>query len=249
MRLSVCIDAVFNGWDFIEAMEAVKKAGLSAYEFWAWWGKDIDAIVKAKERLGLETAAFCTRFVSLVDPEKREEYKKGLEETLEVAKLLDCKTIISQVGNEIPGVPREDQRQSLIQGLKECAPMLEKADVTLVFEPLNTTVNHKGYYLWSSDEAFDIVDAVGSDRVKVLYDIYHQQIMEGNLISRITENIGKIGHFHAAGNPGRHELTKGEINYPEVFKAIKQESYTGYVGLEYSPLEDPVKGLQELSSW
>lgn len=249
MRLSVCIDAVFNGWDFIEGMEAVKKAGLNAFEFWAWWNKDIDAIIKAKERLGLETAAFCTRFVSLVDPEKREEYKKGLEETLEVAKLLDCKTIITQVGNEIPGVPREDQRLSLVQGLKECAPMLEKAGVTLVFEPLNTTVNHKGYYLWSSDEAFGIVDAVGSDKVKVLYDIYHQQIMEGNLISRITANINKIGHFHAAGNPGRHELSNGEINYPQVFEAIKQVPYLGYVGLEYFPLEDPIKGLQELSSW
>ncbi len=114
----------------------------------------------------------------------------------------------------------------------------------LVFEPLNTLVDHKGYYLYSSEEAFRIADQVNSPKVKVLYDIYHQQITEGHLIKRITKNIDKIGHFHAAGNPGRHELYFGEINYSEVFKAIDETGYTGSIGLEYFPIEEPEKGIK-----
>jgi hydroxypyruvate isomerase len=85
--------------------------------------------------------------------------------------------------------------------------------------------------------------------VKVLYDIYHQQITEGHLIHNITTHIDKIGHFHAAGNPGRHELTKGEINYPAVFAAIEAAGFDGYVGLEYFPKQDPAFGLREVAQW
>jgi hydroxypyruvate isomerase len=248
MRISVNVEAVFSGWDFFDAMEAVKEAGLDAFEFWTWCNKDIDEIDRARTSLGLETTAICTKFISLVDPDKRQEYKDALRDSLKVAKILGCKNIISQVGDEIPGIPRETQKLSIVEGLKSCVPMLEKAGVTLVFEPLNTLVDHYGYFLWSSEEAFDIQGMIGSDNVKVLYDIYHQQIMEGHLISRITKNIDRIGYFHAAGNPGRHELTTGEINYPEVFRAIREAGYKGFVGLEYFPLEEPLKGLKELVS-
>ena len=117
----------------------------------------------------------------------------------------------------------------------------------LVIEPLNTYVDHAGYYLWSSDEAFQIVGEVNSPNIKVLFDIYHQQIMEGNIIPRIRKNINSIGHFHAAGSPGRHELDSGEINYPNIFEAIGEAGYTGYIGLEYFPLKDAVEGLKKLS--
>lgn len=246
MRFSVCIEAVFKGRDFIESMKAVKEAGINAFEFWAWWNKDIHAIAEAKEKLGMENTLMCTKFISLLDPSRRKEYKTGLEETISIAKLLNCRSIVTQVGNEMPGVSRDLQHHSLVQGLKECVPVLEKAGVKLVFEPLNTLVDHKGYYLWSAEEAFYIEAEVGSPNVKVLYDIYHQQIMDGHLISRIQANIGKIGHFHAAGNPGRHEVTTGEINYLEVFKAIDDSGYNGFIGLEYFPLGDPVEGLKKL---
>jgi hydroxypyruvate isomerase len=246
MRLSVCIDAVFHGKDFLEGMKTVKEAGYQAYEFWLWWDKDIKAVYKAQKALGLEAAAFCTRFISLLDPGLRKDYIQGLNETLEVAKYLDCKTIISQVGYEIEGVSREAQHKSIVNGLKEAAPLLERAGAMLVVEPLNVLVNHMGYFLSSSREAFDIIDEVGSPHVKVLYDIYHQQITEGNLISTITANIPKIGHFHAAGNPGRHEITTGEINYPEVFSAIQNTGYKGFIGLEYHPLNDPAEGLKQV---
>jgi len=244
MNISVCIDALYNGKDFIESMKEIKELGVKTFEFWCWWDKDnLDKINETKNQLGLEISAFCTKFVSLVDAAKREEYIDGLKESIEVAKLLGCKKLISQVGNDL-GISREEQKNSLIEGLKACVPILKKESITLVIEPLNTLLDHKGYYLYSSDEAFEIIDGVGSPYVKVLFDIYHQQIMEGHLIKRISDNIDKIGHFHAAGNPGRHELYFGEINYPEIFKAIDALDYKGDIGFEYFPLENQAKGIK-----
>ena len=131
----------------------------------------------------------------------------------------------------------------MVEGLKACVPYLEESGITLVVEPLNTRVDHAGYYLSSSDEAAEIMKEVGSPYVKMLFDIYHQQIMEGDLIRRIKEYIPYIGHFHAAGNPGRHELYQSEVDYGKVFAAIQETGYEGCVGLEYFPLDDPEKGL------
>lgn len=249
LRPSVCIDAVLAGRPCPEALQTVADAGISAFEFWCWWEKDLDELEAHRDKHGLEIAAFCTKFISLVDPAKRAEYLAGLEESIAAARRLHCPTLISQVGDFRPGVPRAEQHASLVAGLKEAAPMLEEAGVTLVFEPLNELVDHAGYYLIRSDEAFQIVDEVASPRVKIVFDIYHQQISEGHLIHNITANVDKIAHFHAAGNPGRHELNVGEIHYPSVFEAIEETTYQGYVGLEYWPLKDPAEGLREVAGW
>jgi len=243
MKVSICVDAVYIGKDFIESLKEISSIGGKAFEFWTWWDKDLKAIKATKEELGLEVVAFCTKFVSLVDLSKREEYISGLKESIEAANFMGCKTLISQIGNDT-GSPREEQRQNIIDGLKACVPFLQEAGVTLVLEPLNIYVDHAGYYLYSSQEGFDIVEAVGSNNVKLLFDLYHQQIMEGNLIRNSTGNIDKIAHFHAAGNPGRHELSIGEVNYQEVFKAIDASVYGGYVGFEYFPIEEPAKGIK-----
>ncbi|MFK7801607.1 MAG: hydroxypyruvate isomerase family protein [Anaerolineae bacterium] len=247
MKLSVCIDAVYRGCDFVESMHKLSTIGLQAFEFWSWWDKDLEKILQAKESLNLELSAICTRFVSLVDVDQRDKYLAGLKETLDVAQRLGCKTIISQVGDDL-GISRAIQTQSLIDGLKASVPLLEDAGIQLVFEPLNVLVDHPGYFLTRSDEAIEIAKAVNSPHVKVLFDIYHQQITEGNVIHNLTENIGWIGHFHAAGNPGRHELTDGELNYAEIFKAIASAGYQGFIGLEYFPKERPIIGLSQLFS-
>ncbi|WP_276356777.1 hydroxypyruvate isomerase family protein [Cohnella caldifontis] len=244
MRLSVCVDAVFRGVEKAEAVRRAAEAGYGAYEFWSWWDKDLDALSRVQEETGLAPAAMCTRFVSLVDPARRDEYLAGLRESLDAARLLGCRTLISQTGNEREGIPREEQRASLVEGLRACVPLLEEAGVTLTVEPLNTAINHPGYYLSSSDEAFGIVREVGSPYVKVLYDIYHQQVTEGDLIRRIAGNLDWIGHMHAAGHPGRGELDQGEIHYPNVFRAIREAGYEGYVGLEYFTDGDPMPGLR-----
>lgn len=249
LRPSVCIDAVFEGLSFDEAIERVKDAGISAFEFWGWWDRELDELLAARDKAGLEIAACCTKFISLVDQTKREAYLAGLEESIQAAQKLGCETLISQVGNALPDTSRSDQQASLVDGLREAVPMLESSGITLVIEPLNVLVDHPGYYLVRSDEAFEIVDKVGSPNVKVVFDIYHQQISEGQLIANIINNIDKIAHFHAAGNPGRHELSRGELHYPSIFEAIRETDYDGYVGLEYWPVEDASLGLREIAQW
>jgi len=249
MKYSICVDAVFEGKDLGESLTCIKQLGFEGFEFWGWWDKDLPALVEKKDALDLEVTACCTKFISLVDPARRSEYIDGLGQSLDAARTLGCTTLISQVGDERTGVPREAQHESLVQGLAACVPLLEKAGVTLVFEPLNTRVDHPGYFLTQSAEAFDIADAVASDHVKVLYDIYHQQIMEGNLIPTITQHMDRIGHFHSAGHPGRHELDRGEIHYPDILKAIDQTTYTGWFGVEYFPTIDPEQWLPTLHGW
>lgn len=233
MKLSICTDAVYRGVPTSEAIRLARQAGFEAIEFWSWWDKDLNAIREAAKAHDVKITTFCTRFVSLVDPEKRGEYLERLKQSIEAARSLDCSRLITQTGNDREGVSRELQRQHMIDGLKECVPLLEEAGVTLLVEPLNTAVDHPGYYLSSSEEAFRIVREVGSPNVKILYDIYHQQITEGDLVRTIRANLEGIGHFHAAGHPGRGELHNGEINYPYVFAAIKEAGYQGYIGLEY----------------
>lgn len=248
MNISICIDALFMKKDFIRGMETVKKAGFNNFEFWNWQNKNIPTILDAKERLGMNITAFCTKMVSLVDATKRDEYISGLKESIKVAEKLGCRKLITQVGAEMKEFTREEQRENLIAGLKACVPVLTEASMILLVEPLNTYVDHNGYYLYKSDEAFDIIEKVASNNVKVLFDIYHQQIMEGNIITNVTKNISLIGHFHAAGIPGRHEILSGEINYIEVFKAIDKAGFSEYVGLEYIPAEDAYEGLLKLTA-
>ncbi|GGD89082.1 hydroxypyruvate isomerase family protein [Paenibacillus nasutitermitis] len=246
MRLSICLDAVYRGYNLEEALTSIKQSGFDTFEFWSWWDKDLNLLSELKNTLGLTISCFCTKSESLVDESKREEYIEGLRESIAVAGQLGCSKLITQVGSELEGVSRERQSQSLIDGLKACVPLLSEAGITLLVEPLNLKVDHAGYFLARSDEAFAIIDAVGSRHVQVLFDIYHQQVTEGDLIRTITANAGSIGHFHAAGHPGRHELDTGEIRYEAVFAAISASGYDGDVGLEYFPLEAPAAGLQSI---
>jgi hydroxypyruvate isomerase len=118
--------------------------------------------------------------------------------------------------------------------------------VTLVLEPLNIKVDHPGYYLQTAKEGFEMIDEVGSPALKMLFDIYHHQIMEGNVIADITKNIAKIAHFHVADVPGRHEPGSGEINYANVFRAIASSGYQGFVGLEYKPSRAAEETLRDV---
>lgn len=246
MKFSVNIEAVYSNKHFLIGMQEIKQIGFNAFEFWSWWDKDLHSILHMKKALGLQVSGIVTKFISLTDPSKRKEYVEGVKQTISIAKMLGCKTIISQVGQEIPGKLREEQHQSIVEGLKACVPFLRDSGIMLVIEPLNTLVDHKGYYLDNSKEGFQIVHDVGSPFVKVLYDIYHMQIMEGNIISTINKNIDKIGYFHVAGVPGRHEPYIGELFYLNIFKAIKTTGFKGYIAFEYFPINPPYIGLMQL---
>ena len=237
MKLSLCANSVTKDLSRTDAMKLAKKLSYSAVEFWEGKDFDLDAYKSTLEETKLTLA--CMGFATgLVDPVTRDDFVESVKNSLENCKKLGAKCMIATTGQALEGVPREKQHDSIVEGLKEGAKILAGTDVVMVLEPLNILVNHAGYYLYSSAEAFDIVKKVNSPNVKVLYDIYHQQITEGQLIANITNNIEWIGHFHAAGNPGRGEPYFGEINYKEVFAAIDKTGFKGYVGLEYWPAVD-----------
>ena len=247
MVYSACVPAIFSGTPVHQALPLVRAAGLSHYEFWSWWDQDVEKIVVAQTSLGLKPAALCTRNFILNDSARREEYLDGLRQTIDVCRRLGCSTIITQVGQEIPGISRQVQHEHIVEGLKACVPMLEEARMTLVFEPLHTRVDHVGYYLWSCEEAFQIQREVGSEYVKVLVDLYHQYVMDDLDLPRILANLDKIGHFHVAGFPGRHEPHHdSEIDYETILAAIRRAGYSGAVGLEYFPVRPASEGLRKL---
>lgn len=248
MLFSPCASSIFNGKPVHECLEDIRNAGYDMYEFWSWWDQDIGKIAKKQSELEMKPAAICTRFIPLNDSNRRNEYIKGLKESIEVAQFLKCKMIISQVGQTIDDLSYSRQKKSIIDGLKACVPMIEAHDITLVFEPLNTKIDHHGYFLEFAHEAFDIASKIGNEHVKVLYDIYHQYISERSPLVDILENINHIGHFHLAGYPGRHEpWIDSEIDYKAILCLIRNAGYAGGIGLEYFPVEENVEGLQKFS--
>ena len=248
-RLAVCIDALFSDVPFEERPAKVKAAGLDAFEFWGWRGRDMDRLARIREELGMEVAGLaCDTGGPLVAPGSAQRIIAPLKDTLATARKLGCRQIIAAVGNELTDVPRAQQHRNCVEAFRAAAPLCEDADVTLSIETLNVLVDHKGYYLATSEEGFRMVDAVASPRVRLLFDIYHQQITEGNLIANITANLGKIAHFHVADVPGRHQPGTGEIHYLNVFRAIAAHGYTGFLGLEMWPTVDPTQAIRESMS-
>jgi len=144
------------------------------------------------------------------------------------------------------GIGDEEGMDNCHTILKEAVKIAEDKDVTICMELLNSKVNHPGYMCDKSAWGFELCRRVNSPRFKMLYDIYHMQIMEGDLIATIRKNIKYIGHFHTAGVPGRHELDENqEIYYPAVMRAIADTDYDGYVAHEYTPIHDPFESLKQ----
>ena len=248
LRLSACIEALFTNVPFEERPAKVKEAGLNAFEFWGWRGCDIDRLERTREKLGMEVTGFaCDTGGPLVAPGSAKRFVPPLKENLATAKRLGCRRLIVQVGSELKDLPRARQHQNCVEAFRAAAPFCEETGVTLNIEHLNLLVDHKGYYLGTYEEGFRMVDEVGSPRVRLVYDIYHAQISEGNLIASITKNLAKIGHFHIADVPGRHQPGTGEINYLNVFRTIAATSYSGFLVLEMWPTGDHAKAVREAS--
>ena len=244
MRLCVPIPCFFSQIPFCDAIKLCADLGFDAVETYNWKSLDLEAVSKALKDNKVELLSMCTTEFRLTDPQYRVMWLDGLEESCVAANQLGVKFLITQVGNDT-GAPREEQHRSIVDGLRSGIPILEKYGVTVMIEPLNTYVNHPGYYLWSAVEAFEIIREVNHPNVKVVFDIYHQQIMEGNIIPNITANLDCIAHLHGAGHPGRHEMQYGESDYRVIINAVDKAGYTGALGLEYKPLMDPIESLKE----
>lgn len=248
MRISLCIGA-YSGKDEIYHLEKIREHGFHGLEYYAWWElNDLNRVAKEQERIGVGISATCTRFISLVDETFRDVYIAGVRDTIEACRRLGVRSIISQTGNELNGVPRESQRQTMIETLKRCAPMLEEAGIVLELEPLNGLVDHRGHFLQRSDESVSVVDQVGSPNVKLVFDVYHQQITEGNVIRNAIGYIDRINHYHIADNPGRKQPGTGELNYVNILRAIKGTGFDGYVGLECGYTIDTDAALEQFKA-
>lgn len=245
MKASVCIEMIYTEYPFLERIEKAAEAGWDAIEFWNWDNKDLPAIKASVEKTGLAVAAFQGNLGgTLINPSHRDVLVSGIKKSL--AKGQELKTnglfvLTDELGEDrsvrfqFPELSYEVKYQSVLDGLKMLAPLAEQAGVTLLLEPLNIYVDHAGFFLHHSSTGFELVRAVASPRIKLLYDIYHMQVMEGNIIHTLTHNLDAIGHIHVADVPGRHEPGTGELNYPNIFKALREAGYNGYIGFEFAP--------------
>ena len=253
----VCIDLVFQGRDSLEAIDAVAAAGIPAIEFWGWRDKPIEAIGERAKRHRLQVAAMSLDpAVRILDGNADVEFLKSVEESLAVARRIGCRRLVVHVQqvpmgsgtSRFPDPARAQvlgtQRRNIAAALKKAAPLAEAAGVVLMLEPLNILVDHNGYCLSSSGDGAEVLREVASPSVKLLFDIYHMQISEGNLIGNLTANADLLAHLHIADVPGRHEPGTGEINFPNVLAAVRAAGYDGCVGMEMAPTGDPVAAIE-----
>ncbi len=245
-KLSVCIEMFWPEEPYEERIARVADLGFPAFEFWGWKNKEISKIEKAVKKYDIPLVALSLEPASsLIKRNVEADLVEGMEETASIATALGCETIIATVGDTYDDETYEISRRRVVRNLSALAPVAEAHDLTLVIEPLNTLVDHHGYWLTTMAQAVDIVQEIQSPAVKILMDLYHQQIMEGNIINNLCAHIDHIGHFHSAGVPGRHELVGGEQDYSAIFEAIDATAYEGYVGLEYRPTLDAEASLKQ----
>lgn len=231
MKYSLCIGA-YPGKDAVYHLEKIKSQGFHGLEYYNWWDLNLRKVAKEQERIGVGIISTCTTSFNLVDPTEREKYVQGIKDTLKACSILETKAIITQTGNSLKGISRESQRKAMIETLRECAPLLDAAKVTLEIEPLNGLVDHHGCFLQYSNESASIIEKVNSPYIKLVFDVYHQQITEGNVIRNLQKYAAFINHYHIADNPGRQQPGTGELNYNNILKAIKKTGYDGFIGLE-----------------
>jgi hydroxypyruvate isomerase len=181
---------------------------------------------------------------SLVSPEDREGFLEELRLAIEAAKAVDCCRLEVLTGNCLAGVSRETQMDNCVATLKAAVPLLEANGMTAIVELLNSNVDHPGYFLNTVEDGVEIVQRTASPHVKLLLDIYHVQVMQGNIIQRIRDSFDEVGQYHFADVPGRHEPGTGEINFRNVFRAIYDLEYDGYITAEYHPTDFTMRDLE-----
>ncbi|MDP8949052.1 MAG: TIM barrel protein [Actinomycetota bacterium] len=242
MRFCVNVSILFKEAPFLERFRRTADAGFSAVEFWWPNQEDLGEVEEAVKEAGLRVALF--NFYAgdmpagdrglLSDPERQEGFRENVPVALGLAQRLGCSRLNALVGQEIPGMSREEQLDLARENVAWAAGQAAEYGVEVLVEPVNTFENGP-YLLYTTDDGAKFVSSVGKANVKLQHDFYHMQRMEGNLVANLREHAGSIGHVQVADSPERGEPGTGEIHYPYVFGVLEELGYDGYVGLEYNP--------------
>ncbi len=227
--------------------KAAAEIGYAGIELW-FRGPDFDELAAAAKGAGLALASMCGHETLSDGLNKRSNHDRieaEIRESIDIAARLGIPGLICFSGNRNAGQSDAEAIEACADGLRRVAPYAEEKGINLNVELLNSKVDHAGYQCDHTAWGVAVCRKVGSPRVKLLYDIYHMQIMEGDVIRTIRENIAHIGHFHTAGNPGRKDMDDTqELNYAGICRAIARSGYDLYVGHEFTPRGDPVEALR-----
>ena len=181
-------------------------------------------------------------------PERRAEFVDGVELALDYAMALDCRQVHCMAGLRPSGLAESVLESTYVANLRHAAGRFASIGANVLIEPINSRIDMPGYWLDDVAKGFRLLQAVDRSNVKLQYDIYHAQIIAGDLARTLEANIGRIGHIQIADNPGRHEPGSGEINYPFLFDLLDRLGYDGWVGCEYKPLATTEAGLGWMSN-
>lgn len=238
---------------FEEKLEVAAKSGAKSVELVSEHIGWSDAKIREMKKLTagmhlamdtvIATPDWKTRPVSMVKPEQRDGFLADVRQAILFAQKMETPQIILMSGDEVPGKTREEQYASLLEGAQRAGDLAAKANLTLIVEPLNAKVNHRDFFLTTCVEGLKLVKEVNNPHVKLLFDIYHEQVQIGNVIRTLREAAPHVAVYHIADNPGRNEPGTGEMNYTNIYKAIKDIGYNGYLTMEYLPLGDQTASL------
>jgi hydroxypyruvate isomerase len=240
---------------FEERVLAAARAGIQSVELVTEWIQWTGPQLLEKKRfvrsfgLGIDTILaqhdWTKRPVTMVDPAHREGFLEDVRNAITVSQKLEVPYIILMSGNAIAGRTYDEQFASIVEGGKRAAELASKAGVTLVFEPLNAKVDHKGYFLTSCGEGLKLVREIASPHFKLLFDLYHEQVQTGSVLPLAVDAVPHVAIYHVADAPGRNDPGTGVMKYPEIYKAISKASYSGYICMEYLPKGDAVESLKK----
>jgi hydroxypyruvate isomerase len=237
---------------FEHRLEKVAQAGYRNVElvgeYAKWSDEDFTRAIARSKQLGIRFDCTAGLKHSLCNPAERDALVAEFRASLPVMERLECPAMIVLSGNTVPGMNFEAQAQSCVDGLKALAAVVNGKKISgepvrLLLENIDPEENPK-YFLTSVARGFEIIKAVNHPHVQFCYDLFHEQIAEGNLIEKLEKNIQNVGLIHVADVPGRHKPGTGEINYPNIFRKLRELKYGRMVAMEFLPIGDPVEELR-----
>jgi hydroxypyruvate isomerase len=251
-RFAVNLEMWWTQLPFLDRIRRASELGFPAIEFWPLKGKDLPAVAALTKELGIEIAQFSAWSFKpgMNDLANHSAFEAAILDSCVAAKLLRSKLPTVVAADDIPGMSQEQMHANVVTALKRVAPLAEEHDLTLILEPMNIRVDHKGHCLYGSAPTMKICEQVGSTHVKINWDLYHMQITEGDLCGHLKQGLENktIGYLQLADHPGRHEPGTGEIHYNRVLKEAHDLGYRGYVGLECRPLKDEITAAKRVAA-